>query len=76
MSKNIDETYMSMCLKLAELGYGQVLPNPMVGCIVLDKAGNMVSNGYHKKYGKNHAERDALLKLKEMKQMVELCMSI
>ena len=54
-----------MCLKLAELGYGQVLPNPMVGCIVLDKAGNMVSNGYHKKYGKNHAERNALLKLKK-----------
>lgn len=61
---NIDEKYMKMCLKLAKQGVGRVLPNPMVGCVVLDKNGNIVSKGYHKKYGENHAERDALLKLK------------
>ena len=61
---NIDEKYMKMCLKLAKRGVGRVLPNPMVGCVVLDKNGNIVSKGYHKKYGENHAERDALLKLK------------
>ena len=54
---------MRMCFELALLGKGQVSPNPMVGCVVLDKVGNMVSKGYHKKYGENHAERDALLKL-------------
>lgn len=57
------EKYMRMCFELALLGKGQVSPNPMVGCVVLDKAGNVVSKGYHKKYGENHAERDALLKL-------------
>ena len=36
----------------------------MVGCVVLDRDGNLISKGYHKKYGENHAERDALLKLK------------
>lgn len=36
----------------------------MVGCVVLDRVGNLISKGYHKKYGENHAERDALLKLK------------
>lgn len=61
---NIDEKYMKICLKLAKRGVGRVLPNPMVGCVVLDKNGNIVSKGYHKKYGENHAERDALLKLK------------
>ncbi len=61
---NIDEKYMKMCLKLAKRGVGRVLPNPMVGCVVIDKNGNIVSKGYHKKYGENHAERDALLKLK------------
>ena len=38
-------------------------PNPLVGCVILDKDGNEISNGYHQKYGENHAERDALLKL-------------
>ena len=52
-----------MCFELALLGKGQVSPNPMVGCIVLDKCENIVSKGYHKKYGENHAEREALLKL-------------
>lgn len=60
---NIDAKYMKMCLTLAKRGAGHVAPNPMVGCVVLDKSGNIVSKGYHKKYGENHAERDALLKL-------------
>ena len=63
MSQNIDEKYIRECFELAKLGYGSVLPNPMVGCVVLNKDGNIVSKGYHKKYGENHAERDALLKL-------------
>jgi len=59
-----DEKYMKMCLALAKRGKGKVAPNPLVGCVVLDKNGNVVSKGYHKKYGENHAEREALLKLK------------
>ena len=50
---------MRMCFALAKRGKGKVAPNPLVGCVVLDKHGNIVSKGYHKKYGKNHAERDA-----------------
>lgn len=61
--ENFDEKYMRMCFSLAKKGKGKVLPNPMVGCVVLDKDGKLISKGYHKKYGKNHAERDALLKL-------------
>lgn len=53
-----------MCFRLAKRGKGRVAPNPMVGCVVLDRFGKVVSKGYHKKYGENHAERDALLKLK------------
>ncbi len=64
MTTSLDEKYMKHCLSLAIKGKGNVAPNPMVGCVVLDKEGNVVSKGYHKKYGKNHAERDALLKLK------------
>lgn len=60
---SVDEKYMRMCFALAKKGYGKVAPNPMVGCVVLDRVGNLISKGYHKKYGENHAERDALLKL-------------
>jgi len=58
------EKYMQQCFELAKLGMGFVSPNPLVGCVVLDKNGNIISTGYHHKYGDNHAERDALLKLK------------
>lgn len=57
------ENYMKKCIELAKNGEGQTSPNPMVGCVVLDKNGNEISTGYHHKYGDNHAERDALLKL-------------
>ena len=60
-----DEKYMQMCFKLAQKGEGKTRPNPLVGCVVLDKNGQIISKGYHKKYGANHAERDALLKLKD-----------
>lgn len=58
------DKYMQKCLKLAEKGRGFVSPNPLVGCIILDKDNHIISKGYHHKYGENHAERDALLKLK------------
>ena len=64
MINSDDEKYMRICFELAEVGKWLVEPNPLVGCVVLDKSGNIVSKGYHKKYGENHAERDALLKLK------------
>ena len=59
------EKYMKLCFKLARKGEGSVSPNPLVGCVILDKNNNIISTGYHQKYGENHAERNALLKLKK-----------
>ena len=56
---------MKKCIKLAKKGEGKTSPNPMVGCIVLNQDNEIISTGYHHKYGENHAERDALLKLKQ-----------
>ena len=39
---------------------GRVRPNPLVGCVVV-KDGFVLSEGYHREYGHNHAERNALL---------------
>lgn len=57
------EKSMKRCIELAKLGYGKVSPNPLVGCVVYDGLGNLLSEGYHQQYGHNHAERNALLKL-------------
>lgn len=55
---------MKKCIELARQAEGNTSPNPLVGCVILDKDGNEISTGFHAKYGDNHAERDALLKLK------------
>ena len=54
---------MKQCLELAKSGLGYVSPNPLVGCVITNKNREIISTGYHAKYGENHAERDALLKL-------------
>ncbi len=59
------QKHMKKCLKLALKGDGKTSPNPLVGCVVLDKNGKEISNGYHKKCGALHAEADALSKLKD-----------
>ncbi len=53
MSK--DELYMHRCLALAELGRGQVAPNPMVGAVFVND-NKIISEGFHQKYGQSHAE--------------------
>lgn len=51
--------YMQMALELAKKGMGHTSPNPMVGCVVV-KDGEIVTQGYHERYGEYHAERNAL----------------
>lgn len=58
---------MNKCIELAKLAQGDTSPNPLVGCVIINNNGEIVSTGYHKKYGENHAERDALLKLEDAK---------
>lgn len=60
-------TEMYKCIELASQAEGMTSPNPLVGCVILNPEGEIVSTGYHKKYGENHAERDALLKLDDAK---------
>ena len=56
---------MKRCIKIAEKGAGYVSPNPMVGAIIYDDNYRIISTGYHKKYGENHAERNAIINSKE-----------
>ena len=57
------EKYMRKCFRLALKGDGKTSPNPLVGCVVLDENGKIISTGFHKKCGEKHAEADALSKI-------------
>lgn len=59
------ERYMKKCLRLALKGEGKTSPNPLVGCVILDKDGKEIANGYHHAYGMPHAEVDALNKISD-----------
>ena len=50
---------MKRCLDLAYRGCGNVATNPMVGSVIVynDK---IIGEGYHEKYGSNHAEVNAI----------------
>lgn len=54
-----DIKYMQMAIELAKKGCGWVNPNPMVGAVIVND-GKIIGQGYHKKYGELHAERNAI----------------
>lgn len=53
---------MKRCITLAKQARGKTSPNPIVGCVIVDDEGNILSEGYHHFCGANHAEREALSK--------------
>ena len=57
-----DQKWMEMALKWAERGKNKTRPNPAVGAIIV-REGELLSAGYHRKAGEDHAEIDALKKL-------------
>lgn len=54
-----EEQFMKRAIELAKQGAGWTAPNPLVGAVVV-KNGRIIGEGYHRKYGELHAERNAL----------------
>lgn len=54
-----NELYMQRCIELAELGMGNVSPNPMVGCVIVHNE-EIIGEGYHARFGAAHAEVNAV----------------
>lgn len=55
-----DVAHMARAVELAGRGHGSTTPNPVVGCVVLDAAGQVAGEGYHAYAGGPHAEVVAL----------------
>lgn len=67
-----DAEYMKRCVEIAQLACGQTRPNPIVGCVLVDKFGNEVE-GYHSRAGRPHAEAEAIDAAKKQGLVVQGC---
>jgi len=76
MPETEDERWMKKALKLAEQGRGYVSPNPMVGCVIVNKENNQIGAGYHEKYGESHAEVNAVKTVKDKTELIDATMYV
>ncbi|WP_428633736.1 bifunctional diaminohydroxyphosphoribosylaminopyrimidine deaminase/5-amino-6-(5-phosphoribosylamino)uracil reductase RibD [Sedimenticola sp.] len=59
-----DYAFMSRAIQLAEQGLYTTHPNPRVGCVLV-RDGEIVGEGFHRRAGEPHAERNALVEAGE-----------
>lgn len=55
-----DHQFMARALQLAQRGRFTTAPNPNVGCVIVDRYGQVVGEGWHRRAGTPHAEVHAL----------------
>lgn len=63
LDKYLHEEFMLEALNLAKQGAGFVNPNPMVGALMVKNGSEklrIIGRGYHKQFGGNHAEVEAI----------------
>lgn len=67
--------YMRAAISLAKKGKGKVYPNPLVGCVIV-KDNKIIGKGWHKCFGANHAEINALLDAGKNSQGADLYVTL
>jgi diaminohydroxyphosphoribosylaminopyrimidine deaminase/5-amino-6-(5-phosphoribosylamino)uracil reductase len=65
MMTDQDTHWMQRALELARRGIGVTSPNPAVGCVILDRSGQVVGEGWHEYDLLDHAEVVALREAKQ-----------
>jgi diaminohydroxyphosphoribosylaminopyrimidine deaminase / 5-amino-6-(5-phosphoribosylamino)uracil reductase len=65
MQREEDISWMQRALDLARRGIAVTSPNPAIGCVILDQAGQVVGEGWHEYDLRDHAEVVALREAKE-----------
>ncbi len=71
----VENKYMARCISLARGGAGGVAPNPMVGAVVVHQ-GEIIGEGYHRKYGEAHAEVNAIASVRDESLLKEATMYV
>jgi diaminohydroxyphosphoribosylaminopyrimidine deaminase/5-amino-6-(5-phosphoribosylamino)uracil reductase len=66
-----DERHVARCLELARRFEGRTAPNPIVGCVIVDRWGKVLAEGAHEKAGTAHAEIVALANAAKAKAKVK-----
>ena len=62
MEESEKKFFFDRTLELANLGWGNTHPNPMVGAVIVEE-GEIVAEGYHQLAGSAHAEMEAIKNL-------------
>ena len=58
-----DIFFLERCLQLAQLGLGNVQPNPLVGAVITYER-KIIGEGWHQQFGQAHAEINAIQSVK------------
>jgi diaminohydroxyphosphoribosylaminopyrimidine deaminase/5-amino-6-(5-phosphoribosylamino)uracil reductase len=61
-----DQNWMRQALELARRGVGVTAPNPAVGCVLLDRDGKLIGEGWHEYERRDHAEIAALKSARQL----------
>lgn len=61
-SNSKDKFFMQKALKLAKRGLSWTNPHPLVGAVIV-KENKIIAEGYHHRFGVEHAETDAIKKI-------------
>lgn len=72
---NKHEKYMQRCIELAQKGLGNVAPNPLVGAVIVHND-KIIGEGYHRQFGKAHAEINAINSVKDKSLLKESTMYV
>jgi diaminohydroxyphosphoribosylaminopyrimidine deaminase/5-amino-6-(5-phosphoribosylamino)uracil reductase len=60
----LKDLFMRRCMALASKGLGNAAPNPLVGCVIVHND-RIIGEGWHRVFGKEHAEVLAINSVKE-----------
>lgn len=71
----VDQKWMQRAIVLAQKGRCHVSPNPMVGAVIT-RGNKMIAEGWHKRHGSEHAEIDALKKIRHQAQAATLYVNL
>ncbi len=72
---DIHRKYMLKCINLAKKAGSNTYPNPLVGSVIV-KNGKIIGKGYHKEFGKPHAEVDAIKNSSESVENADLYVNL